>query len=282
MPYTVVPPHIHWRSTMSLRLPGAEPIEPMEVTRFPWRECPPIRYARHAAHHQHAILLGRRQMRALPEYSVISRGSFSHGPIMCQPSSGTILVTPSVVQLLELYEKLLDACCMPTVENWARLAHIIPSLSPAPVPTPAVWTITVAVGDARLGSIIECIEYEHRTRYYAELTQLIAADFQEVLFMARILGHAKSPTCLVRSTIDFVDPDVLFFLSSVHSSVTHTLEANMGSILAQPGFALLPGYHLSVAILPEQVVGSETPGTPPSFILLLKTQYVQDLLTLDT
>lgn len=116
---------------------------------------------------------------------------FSKGPILCRPSSGFVLISDSVRQLILLHDDLLAACHAPTVENWQCVIRTMAPTPIIPVPIPALWPVTLASGDAGLGSIVECISFEHQHRSYAELREMLASDIHHALFTARILGHAE-------------------------------------------------------------------------------------------
>lgn len=193
MTHTVIPPHLFWQAALQTKYPAQEYVEPLEIDVFAREDCPPIRrittgHISANVHPQHLILLGQRQLRAIPDYAMVCRRDFQAGPVLCTPATGTLLASESVRHLVLLHDELSLACCQPTTLNWKKVMTMADPLYTGNISIPAVWTVAMACGDANIGSVIECINHESQSRLYAELRSIVAADFYHALFTARVMG----------------------------------------------------------------------------------------------
>lgn len=193
MPFTLIPPWTAWQQANNpLRLVWRRyTLRPVDI--FPEIDLPPICCILPGgdshAHSVHLLTLGRDQIRELPTHHIFLGDSLQ--VVRSEPAYGLVWVEESILSNLRAHQLLTDACTSGTNTAWESLyAYVnmghIPVRSVAPL-----WDVTVAVGDARPGRVVESVNLDTEVRVYGVLQNVLAVDAYAALYRARVIVSSE-------------------------------------------------------------------------------------------
>lgn len=196
MAFCLIPRTVLWQNWVEPRRPGWHLFSNHPVSIFPEGDLPPLRRAFPIDtfdHFLHLLPMSRRQVLALPDYEVCVTTA-PYKLLYCAPSEGRVWISTSAEFMLSAYALLGTACINADHEHWRELCRYVNLGVAMPRPLPAVWTVSLAVGDASPGRVVEAVNLHTELRAYAVIQNVLAIDAYFVLFEAHVLGSDSPGT----------------------------------------------------------------------------------------